>query len=411
MIALFSLLIIAECAKPRAGDPILLVVISADPALASSTADVERAVRAASTGRLALLPREATKDALTAEGGTEERERAVIDARIVLDRAEDKFRELDDEEALSLIAKATTKLTAVHQAPGAIEQLARAHLVAGAIYLARGRGDAARQRLQRALDLDPALSPPRDRYAPEVLAELAGVRGAAAVRPTGRLIVRSGDLKASVFLDGRSIGSTPLELDAAGVGNHLLRVYAPGYLSAISSIQIGVNEDRLVEVRLDRDPELQAIERLLSKGELGSTLQLLSIRAGAERTLLATIQLADEPTQIGTATIALTLRIDRVGTAIAPHTDRRTLEAALDRALACSVELPAANRLAPALIGRAEARATALAKVPPPQEIFEKPWFWGAVFVATMTIASAAVLARTAGGPPEAVEVRLIPRP
>lgn len=403
----------AECERPRAEDPVVLLVVARDPALDDRAADVERAVRNAAAGRLRLLPASATIEALTAEGGREERERAVIDARIVLDRAEEKFRELDDEEALNLIARATTQLSAVHHAAGAIEQLSRAHLLAGAIYLARGRADAARQRLQRALDLDPGLSPPRDRFSPEVLAEIAGVRASQTTRATGRLIVRSGSIRASVFIDGHRAGETPLELDAVGTGNHLLRVYAAGHSSAISSIQLGPNEEELVEVTLLGDPEQALIESLRSRAgsvEL-EAMKLFAQRASAERTLLATVELADETTASGTATIAVTLDLERTGTAIAKTIAAQDVGAALDRALACAHEQRARDRLAPSLIGRAEARTTPLAPVPPPTTLADQPWFWGAVFVATLAAASAFVIARSAGGPPDAVEVTLIPRP
>lgn len=415
MIALLALLAVADCPPLRDGDPVLLVVSARDAALAEHHAALESAVRAAAAGRISLLPAAETRAALTAEGGREERERAVVEARVVLDRAEEKFRELDDEEALSLIARATTRLSALHHAPGAIELLARAHLLAGAIYVSRGRTDAARQRLQRALDLDPELSPPRDRFAPEVFAELAGVRASAGVRAAGRLSVRSGDLKARVELDGRPVGETPLFLDAVGAGNHLLRVFAPGQLSAIESIQISANEERAVEVKLLRDPEVAALEQLDQRvrrnEELAPLLGLLSQRTGAQRTLLAVAELAAEPTASGTATIAATLVLERAGIARAKKIDRPTLASALDRALACADEAPNKRELAPSLMGLFDARTTPLAAVPEPRAVYEEPWFWGAVLMAALAVGSSFVVARAAGGPPDAVEVTLIPRP
>jgi hypothetical protein len=415
MFALFALLSIAECPPLRAGDPVLLVVSESDAALAEHHAALELAVRTASLGKLELLPAKMTQEALTAEGGREERERAVVDARVVLERAEEKFRELDDEEALSLIARATTRLSALHHAPGAIELLARAHLLAGAIYLSRGRTDAARQRLQRALDLEPELSPPRDRFAPEVLAELAGVRASAGVRATGRLSVRSGREKNAVYLDGRKVGETPLHLEAVPAGNHLLRVSAPGETSAIESIQVTANEERVVEVMLVRDPEIAQLEQLddrVRRGTgVGPLLELLSKRAGAERTLLAVVELASEPTASGTATIAATLIVERAGTARAKKIDRPSLADALDRALACANETPGKGELAPSLIGTLAVRPNVLRPVPEARSIHEEPWFWGAIFAVALVVGSSFVVARAAGGPPEAVEVTLIPRP
>jgi hypothetical protein len=192
-------------------------------------------------------------------------------------------------------------------------------------------------------------------------------------------------------------------------------VYAPGYSSAVESIQIAPNEDERAELVLARDPELAAIAELglmLKQNRDTSALAaLLSKKSGASRTLIAVARLAEEPTATGTATVAVELRLERSGVALSKKLDRASLEDALDRALACASDPIFAAGVAPALIGRIEPHLTPLRPVPPPEAVFEKPWFWGAVFFATIVASSAFVFARQVGGPPEAVEVTLIPRP
>ncbi|MCK6552091.1 PEGA domain-containing protein, partial [Myxococcota bacterium] len=342
MVAAWASVASAACPPERPGARTVLLVLARDPALDRHAADVERAVRRAAAERLALLGTEATTRALSIEGGADERERAVVEARVVLARAEDRFRELDDEEALGLIAKVTTKLGSVHQEPDAIAMLTRAHLLAGAIFLARGRIDAARQRLQRALDLDPALSPPRDRFAPEVLAELAAVRASAALRPVGRLEVRTSTPGADVFVDGHAIGATPLVIDAVPAGNHLLRISAPGRTSHVETIAIAPEAPRIVAVELADDPELGAIAGLraaLARDEdPKSVLALVARRAGADEAMLASFALSPELSATGTATIGVALELSSRGRAWSPSLDRAALGRALDAARRCDEE-------------------------------------------------------------------------
>jgi tetratricopeptide (TPR) repeat protein len=402
------------CTAPRASEPILLVVSSADPALRKHDDAVARAIRAVAARDLTLLPREATEKALSIEGGEDRRERTLVDARVIVNRAEDRFRELDDEEALALLANAIAKLTGVHQEPGAIELLARSHLLAGAIYLARGRTEAARQRIQRALDLEPELAPPRDRFAPEVLAEVATVRGAQATRPTGRLVVTAKPA-ASVYVDGRLHGTTPVEIDNLGTGTHVLRVGAPGRESRIETLQIATSEDRRVEIELTPDPEITAIAELPSllqkSADATPVLELLARRGGAERTLLARSVLANELTFSGTATIGVYLSTPGLGSAFAQNLSKSAIAAALGRMLACAHEAPDGSHPAPSILGIAGIRTTQLAPVPEPKAWWESPWFWAIAAVAAVGISAGFVVARTAGGPPQAVEVTLIPRP
>ena len=87
---------------------------------------------------------------------------------------------------------------------------------------------------------------------------LGCMAGAQATRPTGRLVVQT-RAPASVFIDGRLRGQTPLEIDSLGAGTHVLRVSAPGRQSRIETLQIAPSEDRRLEIELSPDPEIKSI--------------------------------------------------------------------------------------------------------------------------------------------------------
>jgi hypothetical protein len=421
---MLSLLLTLVAADPAAGacptlkkdTKVLLVVVPIDPALERHRAPMDRAVRKAVANELRLMPSAASARALNAEGGQEAREKVVLDARVQMQRAEDRFRELDDEVALSIIANVTSKLAAAQQETEAIELSSKAHLLAGAIYLARDRVDAARQRLRRALDLEPNLQPASDRFSPRLVAEVAAVRAAENLRPVGRLLVKSGTpgVQGEVFLDGRSIGTTPVTLDAVGAGRRLLRVSAPGRLSYATTVEIAPAKDVELAAPLDPDQEIGNIRALAlairSGGELGSALKLLERRGDADKVLLAELGLASTLSPTGTPTVAITFHLAGFGRTHTESPSPTALRQTLNRLLRCEVDAPRSVGLAPSMLGEGS-WATTLEPIPEARGFWEQPWFWAVCGVATLGLTGALVATRAAQGPPEAVDVTLSTRP
>ncbi len=400
-----------SCSPPNAKERVLLLVVSSDPGLRSAQSRAQRAMRSLGAP-LNLLPPKMSVAAMTVEGGRALREQTVLSARAIVVRAEERFRELEDELALQLIAKATTQLASIHQEPGAIELLARAHLLAGAIYLARDRLVAARRRQRRALDLQPDLTPARHRFAPQVLSEIAALKSAAAVRSVGRLEIRAPQGPgAMVFLDGQPKGPAPVVLDSIGVGRHLLRVSASGFRSHIASVRVEALNTKKLVVQLSPDEELQKLQTLPGWLRLARpaepVLGLLAKRVDADRTLLMTLTLSGQGT--GTATVGAVLQMQGAGQAYAASLQPAHLRAALQQALRCQQSQPPA--LAPALIGAAPLRLDRPGPVPPPTPWWERSWFWGAAAIVFISASAAFVVGRTSGGPPEALEITLKPRP
>lgn len=406
----------APCPTLKKDTKVLLVVVPNDPVLDRYRPGVDRAIRAAPPPGLVLLPRATSERALKVEGGRDQREKVLLDAQVQMQRAEDKFRELDDEVALQIIANVTGKLAAAQQEAGAIELSARAHLLAGAIFLARDRVDAARQRLRRALDLEPNLQPAQDRYSPRLLAEVAAVRAAENLRPVGRLLVRSGTpgVEGEVFLDGKPLGRTPLTLDAVGAGRRLLRVSAPGRLSHSTTVEINPSKDVELAAPLDPDREVGEIlalpQILRTGGDPTATLRLLERRGEADKVLLAEVSLARMLSEAATPTVAVTFQLLGFGRA---HTERASppaLGEALQRLLGCANDARPELSLAPSMVGDGPSMATAQ-PIPEAAGFWERPWFWALCGAAALGVAGALVATRAAQGPPEAVDLTLGTRP
>ncbi|MBK8011942.1 MAG: PEGA domain-containing protein [Deltaproteobacteria bacterium] len=409
------LIVLPVDARPSAPPP--------DPAIAETirraadqTVDADSAQEGGAIIEARILPDEISRRALTIESQESQRVRAIDDARLMLAHAEERFRQLDDEVALGILARATSRLASAHDQPGAIPLLADTHLLAGAIYLARDRVDAARKRLQRALDLAPGIAPARDRYTSRLLAELEGLRAAEAQRPVGRVLValRNQDIAAQVFLDGRAVGTTPATLEAVGVGRHLIRITAPGHRSHVASIDVSPDADGQVSVQLPVDEELSAIMALGADWRAGrpidDTLRLIARRADASRTLLAVPMLSAALRSSGRPETAIELVISGgAAPAYVPRLDQALVGAALQALMSCETTLPI-PRSAPALLtlGDPLAQATAIPEAP---RLWEEPWFWAGAAITTVVVSSAIVMARTQRGPPEALRLTLVPRP
>lgn len=397
------------CVPIDSGDRVLLVVPETPGVSEAMRARVERVLR----NEGGWLPRAATDRALGEEGGARRRARVLAESRTRLARAQALFRELEDEAALDVLAGLTSALTSVHQEPEAVALLARSHLLAGAIYLARGRTRAGRTRLQRALDLDPELNPSRIRYAPRVLMELAALR--ATERAVGRLVVERLDgPPATVYLDGRPVGTTPLSLPAVPEGRHLLRVSAPGATSYLSTVDVARSRDTRVRVRLLDDPEVQRVGSLGPWRARGveDVLRLLIERGRADRVVVAWVRPAAGTSLDGRPQLAVQLRADGGGATSAILSD---IPSALEDLRTCRPAAPRAlgfsARPAPAAVPRMPALQRARSSRETDRKWFASPWAWGAAGAVVFGVTAAVVAARAAQGPPDAVQIRVTPRP
>ena len=132
----------------------------------------------------------------------------------------------------------------------------------------------------------PAREPARSRETPAATDRPAAVREpaeptapAAPSRTAGVLRVRSDVPGASVFLDRKFLGTTPLDVDGLAAGSHRLNVSAEGYEGHAQAIEIG-EAPAEVEVRF-KDVRLNAAVPVVHKHGVGSCSgQLVADPAG-----------------------------------------------------------------------------------------------------------------------------------
>lgn len=74
-------------------------------------------------------------------------------------------------------------------------------------------------------------------------------------QPTGKLRLRSKPANATVEIDGKSIGKTPLMIDLS-VGNHVIILGSSGYAPWKAEVSIAGGELTGIEARLKRPGEL-----------------------------------------------------------------------------------------------------------------------------------------------------------
>ena len=402
--------IAAPCPAPSG--PALLVVTAADAQLRREAPAVESRLRQVLTGRLPLLPSNRAVQALTVEGGRADRAAAVVQAKVRMERAFERFRELEDRAALDHVSEVIARLSAVSQSLGAVELLAEAHLLAGAIFLARDRVDASQARLRRALQLAPDIEAPPARYAPRVRAELAALRGDPG--PMGWLTVELTEphTGAEVFVDGRSLGPVPIDRAEVPAGRHLIRVSAPGRLSFHTTARVESTQLNEVRAQLPIDPEVSRIDDVAGWiGEpqrRGETLGLIARRAEAETVLLAEVRLSERRSATATATRAVVLRLgDRP--AQTTGLDRESLVARIDALLTCGPgQVPPTT--APALTEWTLSSVAARPRAEP-APWYRQTWVWATFALVAVGTAGAFAAARHAEGPPDAVEITLVPRP
>jgi hypothetical protein len=78
-------------------------------------------------------------------------------------------------------------------------------------------------------------------------------RGVPGDRTLATLAVESRPPGASVFLDGRRVGTTPLLLDPAPSGSHALRLELDGYRRWTAAVRVVAGERNRVTASLEQD--------------------------------------------------------------------------------------------------------------------------------------------------------------
>ncbi|HND34818.1 MAG TPA: hypothetical protein PLA94_32665, partial [Myxococcota bacterium] len=177
---------------------------------------LEEALKAASLQPIsaeALAPTLAGKEGLLIEDyALGPGKQLVQEARILYDRAQ-------PGEAIPPLTEGIEMLSQALQFAGSGRELQDALLLLALCHLANGEEDAAKDAFSRAATLDPLRTLENASYSPEARSLFEEAKGRVSAQTTGRLwVMASAD--AAIYLDGRQIGSSPVQDFPVAPGEH-----------------------------------------------------------------------------------------------------------------------------------------------------------------------------------------------
>ena len=182
-------------------------------------------------------------------------------------------------------------------------------------------------------------------------------------------------------------------------------------MSHLGSIEIRGFEVTELDVRLAPDPVVSRLSELNARLRAGDAvdelLAALSRRADADRTVAAWVGVSDDAHPDGRSPLGATIVVEGGGRAIARSLEPREVHAALGRSLRCWRSAP--ELMAPALALPASGRVSTNRHAK--RAWFRQPWVWAAIGAVTVGVTAGVVAARANSGPPDTVEIELVPRP
>lgn len=162
----------------------------------------------------------------------------VARARKLLASAQEAYAAFEYDTALDRLRQAEAALRTVAPSPDAVAALADLNLLAGLVHAARGDDERAVDafRLVRRLApdrtaLDPGL------YRPQLVA-LYDRAGAAPEGNPGVVVVSTEPAGATVWVDGRAVGTAPVELPAVPPGEHYLAATLDGHATRVDRVRV-----------------------------------------------------------------------------------------------------------------------------------------------------------------------------
>lgn len=207
-------------------------------------------------------------------------------------RARAAAGELAEAEALRLLVRARELVAAHAQVPGASRWLAEVETSIGIVALHAGMTRLGSAALARAVSLDPSRRIRDGEALPAVVARSRRLAAEQATAPEGRFEVSADAPDARVYLDDRWVGDAPVTVRAS-VGQHVLRIEAPGHRAWGRRIDVIAGRRLPIQVRLVPTPRERALRRLATTPSLREAAELTA-RA---RVRLWWIQVGDGPRQ------------------------------------------------------------------------------------------------------------------
>jgi tetratricopeptide (TPR) repeat protein len=287
-------------------------------------------------------------------GPTSADDAATIDrARTLVAAARTALKAFDYDEALDDLRQADATQRALAPGAGTTPELYEVVLLAGQVYAAKGDEQLALGAFQLARRLapdKPALDPAR--YRPQVVAlyDRAGDADAG----TGSFHVVSEPPGASVFVDGKPAGVSPLELTGLGAGEHYLGLALDGHASRHERIVVGKgarSEQSYLLARLPAEQRARSLRAGLSRPGLSYT----DYRRGAA--LLADVASVDVLVLVrdreggGVEAATFDAHTSKLSTWVDLNDGGKALAATLPAADAGAIALPTTREVAGPLAG------------------------------------------------------------
>jgi len=200
----------------------------------------------------------------TAPAGVEPARLAALgQVEALLVEARGRAAQLEEAEALALLARALHVAETHPDVPGAAAWIAEVHTAMGLVAAQSGREALMEASLARAATLDPRRVVGAAEARPEVVARARAIAREVATRPSGRFSVRCATPGAQVYLDDRAIGPCGTEVRAP-VGRHLLQVRAPGHVPYGGLLDVFEGQRLPVSVALAPVPEVAWARALIA---------------------------------------------------------------------------------------------------------------------------------------------------
>src|SRR5262249_22541823 len=136
----------------------------------------------------------------------------------------------------------------------AADALFRAELYLSFTLRAQGAGSIGRARegMKEAVRSFPTLEPPTSEYGPENLRFYREVKAELEQGPMGRVRIRTVGAPANVYLNGRLVGVTPLDLQRVYGGSYRLHLKRGSESSRLHAIEVRAgNNDHTIDISFD----------------------------------------------------------------------------------------------------------------------------------------------------------------
>jgi len=324
------------------------------------------------------------------------------DAAALISAAKDHYFNFRYDAATQSLERAILLLNAERGSSDANAQLMDAYISRALIANSRGKRDAAREALQKAMEINPMLRIAADLYPPSMVSLFDELSASRAGMASGSLLVKSVPEGADVLINGIAQGKAPLALDRLPAGRYSLTLKASRYAPTEKGVVIVAGRQTQVKLKLKwaRGKEGlrgQGVDEASAAVREGARLAdelkveryvLIDADAAGKGALDVTARTIDRTLRAG----ARPLRIEGLTQAA-----RSEMLAELMKGIAGQIDLDMASDPAGSIYPAGEADAAVLAKRKKP--LTRQPLFWGAIGAAAVGAIIGGVLASMSGGP------------